>query len=89
MQVNTNVPTQSLTLARTLTRTHTFPTDVHAVLQHMRTRRLRAEASADTNARTRLQSHRLISLRELSTASREMAQEAEHWKQNGVPNQGD
>lgn len=89
VQVNTNVPTQSLTLARTLTRTHISDRRACCLPAHAHSEAESRSECRHTHACTRLQSHRLISLRELSTASREMAQEAEHWKQNGVPNQGD
>lgn len=74
-----NIPTQSLTLTHTLAHTHIFDRRTCCLVAHAHSE----QRQAQTHTCTRLQPHCLISLRELSTASREMAQEAEHWRRNG------
>lgn len=81
-----NVPTQSLTLTHTLAHTHIFDRRTCCLVAHAHSL---AEREASTDTCTRLQPHCLISLRELSTASREMAQEAEHLRRNGGLKQRD
>lgn len=82
-----NIPTQSLTLTHTLAHTHIFDRRTCCLVAHAHL--LSERRQAQTHARTRLQPHCLISLRELSTASREMAQEAEHLRRNGSLKQRD
>lgn len=82
-----NIPTQSLTLTHTLAHTHIFDRRTCCLVAHAHS--VSEKRQAQTHTRTRLQPHCLISLQELSTASREMAQEAEHWRRNGSLKQQD
>lgn len=86
-----NIPTQSLTLTHTLAHTHIFDRRTCCLVAHAYSvsEKRQAHTHTHTLACTRLQPHSLISLRELSTASREMAQEAEHWRRNGSLKQQD
>lgn len=86
------IPTQSLTLTHAAARTHIFDRHACCLVARAHSRGGRqAQASKDTHTHrhaatcTRLQPHWLISLRELSTASREMAQEAELRRRNSNP----
>lgn len=76
-----NIPTQSLTRTHTLAHTHIFDRRTCCLVAHAHSGCEQMHAQAQ--ACTRLQPHCLISLRGLSTASREEAQEAEHWRRNG------